>query len=145
MWDRRTSWNSNSQHDSRRRRRVSGGTSSYQVESTDKHSLLSLYKTLSERKGKERSLLHGDFVPLQLTASANVYAYLRVWDQNDRFLVALNLGTEKTTVALRHDQLPDSASLVLSSDPQRQEGSVELHKLELAPSEGVLLQFPYAA
>lgn len=118
---------------------------SVKTESADKHSLLSLYKALSERKGKERSLLHGDFVPLQPSPSPHVYAYLRVWDQNDRFLVALNLGTEKTTVALQHAQLPESATLVLSSDPQRQEGSVELLKLELAPSEGVLLKFPYTA
>lgn len=111
----------------------------------DKHSLLALYKRLSELKGKERSLLHGDFLALQPPQAPNVYSYLRVWDQNDRFLVALNLGTEQTTVALRHAQLPDSASLVLSSDPQRQEGSVELQKLKLAPSEGVLLKFPYTA
>ncbi|XP_069501266.1 amino acid transporter heavy chain SLC3A2 [Ambystoma mexicanum] len=118
---------------------------SVEAQKDDKTSLLRLYKRLSELRGKERSLLHGDFFPLERLLATEVYAYLRVWDQNDRFLVALNLAETPATVALEHEHLPTGATLVLSSDPQRQEGSVELNKLVLAPSEGVLLKFPYTA
>lgn len=109
----------------------------------DADSLLNLYKALSDLKVKERSLQHGDFHIIQ--NSSEIFAYLRDWDQNDRFLAVLNFANYKTSVDLKDSSLPLKTKVVLSSDPKRQNGEISLQGLELSPSEGLLLSFPYVS
>ncbi|RXM91516.1 4F2 cell-surface antigen heavy chain [Acipenser ruthenus] len=116
-----------------------------QAQKSDPQSLLSLYRSLSDLKGKERSLLYGEFQPL-LSSSSSVFSYLRRWDQSERFLVALNFGESPAEVTLQDPLVPPEATVVLSSDPSRQAGvSLGLEKLTLHPSEALLLKFPYVA
>nr|XP_033812357.1 4F2 cell-surface antigen heavy chain [Geotrypetes seraphini]XP_033812358.1 4F2 cell-surface antigen heavy chain [Geotrypetes seraphini] len=122
---------------------VSGvnANTSVKAQNADSQSLINLYKHLSELKVKERSLLHGELVPI--TSDANIYAFLRSWDQNERFLSVLNFADTQSSISLTHTLLPAEATVVLSSNPQRKEGQVQLNNLQLAPTEGLLLQFPY--
>ncbi|XP_052046661.1 4F2 cell-surface antigen heavy chain isoform X2 [Apodemus sylvaticus] len=119
----------------------------------DPGSLLTQFRRLSDLRGKERSLLHGDFHAL--SSSPGLFSYIRHWDQNERYLVLLNfedvglsarLGASNLPAGI---SLPASANLVLSTDSARQsreEGtSLELENLSLNPHEGLLLQFPFVA
>ncbi|XP_050816769.1 4F2 cell-surface antigen heavy chain [Gopherus flavomarginatus] len=125
---------------------VGGGGISITVkaQSEDRSSLLSLFRHLSELRGKERSLLHGEFMMLPRVVP-DVCIYLRSWDQNKRFLVVLNLAGNSSSVPISHSLLPPEATVELSTDPQRQEGQLALKDLTLKPSEGLLLHFPYVA
>ncbi|KAM7366151.1 hypothetical protein PAMP_015616 [Pampus punctatissimus] len=119
------------------------------------------FKSLSELRGKERSLLHGDYYPLQSSASS--LAFLRVWDQSERYITAVNWGATSETLALKlaptgksrqkclncfiegeEVELPQTAKVKLSTDPSLEvDSSISLDKVTLAPGQGVLLQFPY--
>lgn len=119
-------------------------------QSEDPKSLLSLFRWLSDQRGKERSLLHGDFY--DLSSGPDLFSYIRQWDQNERFLVVLNFGDVGQLARLRASSLPTGTSLparvdlLLSTQPGREEGtSLELEHLNLQPHEGLLLRFPYVA
>ncbi|CAJ0924344.1 unnamed protein product [Ranitomeya imitator] len=118
---------------------------SFKAQEGDKDSLLSLYKRLSDLRGKERSLLHGDFTLLNHTGKA--LAFVRSWDQNERFVTVVNFAPdEETEVSIAHKNLPEQCSLVLSSNPERKEGSVvPVKRLTLAAGEALLLKYPYSA
>lgn len=111
----------------------------------DPGSLLSLFRRLSDQRGKERSLLHGDFQVLP--SGPDLFAYVRQWDQNERFLVVLNFGGVGRPARLpAAASLPTSVSLLLSTHPGREEGAfLELEHLNVEPHEGLLLRFPYVA
>ncbi|KAM6157501.1 amino acid transporter heavy chain SLC3A2 [Rhynchocyon petersi] len=111
---------------------------------------LSLFRKLSDERGKERSLLHGDFHTV--SSGPSLLSYIRYWDQNKRFLVVLNFGDRSAAVNLGAASLPNNASLpttaklLLSTQPEREAGSsLELQRLNLEPREGLLLHFPYVA
>ncbi|XP_051900961.1 solute carrier family 3 member 2b [Pristis pectinata] len=108
---------------------------------SDSNSHLSLFKKLSLLKVKERSLQFGEF--RSVYSSGSVYAYLRAWDQSDRFMVLLNFGTEPTTISLRGEDLPAKASVELSSLTSRSEEAVELTTVSLGGGEGLVLKFPF--
>lgn len=55
--------------------------------------------SLSDLRGKERSLLHGDYYPLYSSASS--LAFLRLWDQSERFITAVNWGSAPETLTLK--------------------------------------------
>ncbi|XP_048368267.1 4F2 cell-surface antigen heavy chain [Sphaerodactylus townsendi] len=111
----------------------------------DESSILKLFQGLSDLRGKERSLLHGDFWPAS-SSSPSVFAYLRVWDQNKRYLVVLNFDLKPTTVSLTHQMLPSEATVELSTHADREpKQQLSLTGLSLGPSEGLLLSFPYVA
>ncbi|XP_014446412.1 4F2 cell-surface antigen heavy chain [Tupaia chinensis] len=119
-------------------------------QSEDPDSFLSLFRRLSDQRGKERSLLHGDFHAL--SSEPALFSYVRHWDQNERFLVVLNFGNVGVSTSLATSSLPASTSLpasadvLLSTQPGRQEGtSLTLERLHLEPYEGLLLRFPYVA
>ncbi|XP_061620715.1 solute carrier family 3 member 2a [Phyllopteryx taeniolatus] len=105
------------------------------------------FKSLSDLRGKERSLLHGEYYPLQSSASS--LAFLRLWDQSERFVTAVNWGEAPETLQLKlvpadGVELPTSATVKLSTDPEMEaESTVDLDKITLGPGQGVLLQFPY--
>lgn len=119
-----------------------------QDQSEDPGSVLTLFRRLSDHRGKERSLLHGDFHTL--SSGPSLFSYIRQWDQNERFLVVLNFGDMGQPARLGASSLPASASLparvdlLLSTQTGREEGaSLELEHLKLEPHEGLLLRFPY--
>lgn len=55
--------------------------------------------SLSDLRGKERSLLHGDYYSLY--SSDTSLAFLRLWDQSERYITAVNWGTAPETMALK--------------------------------------------
>lgn len=127
-----------------------GSNMTVKGQNEDPSSLLSLFRRLSDQRGKERSLLHGDFHVL--SSSPGLFSYVRHWDQNERFLVVLNFGDVKLSAMLGASALPASArlpaqaDLLLSTQPGREKGaSLELGSLSLGPHEGLLLRFPYEA
>ncbi|XP_028838749.1 solute carrier family 3 member 2a [Denticeps clupeoides] len=103
------------------------------------------FRALSDLRGKERSLAHGDYVHLHNATSS--LAYVRIWDQSERYLTALNWGTAPVTLSLSHHDLPLQAKVRLSTDPERhpQDQKVSLDSLELGPKEALLLSYPYTA
>ncbi|KAM9438786.1 amino acid transporter heavy chain SLC3A2-like [Salvelinus alpinus] len=105
----------------------------------------SFFKTLSELRGKERSLQHGDYIPLFNSTSA--LAYLRQWDQSGRYVAAFNWGSDAVTLQLSHPDLPARAVVQMSTDKVNlvPDSTVALSELELGPGQAVLLQFPYIA
>ncbi|RVE57643.1 hypothetical protein OJAV_G00218350 [Oryzias javanicus] len=104
----------------------------------------SFFRSISELRGKERSLMFGDF--FLLFHSYSSLAYLRVWDQNDRFLAAFNWAAEEVELHLSGAGLPRHAVVVLSTNSSALpvDGSVDLQKLRLGPGQAVLARFPYA-
>lgn len=107
------------------------------------------FRDLSDLRGKERSLLHGDFYKLE--GSSAVLSYLRLWDQSERYITAINFGSATETLSLKLQvaegvELPEHAKVKLSTDAELEPDSmVDLTKIQLKPSQGVLLQFPYVA
>ncbi|XP_076022062.1 amino acid transporter heavy chain SLC3A2-like [Genypterus blacodes] len=103
------------------------------------------FNSLSELRGKERSLLYGEYSLLQ--SSPTTLAYLRLWDQSERYITAVNWGSEPATITLTAPagvELPETGKVKLSSDPElKADASVSLEKITLGPGSGVLLQFPY--
>ncbi|KAG1959284.1 4F2 cell-surface antigen heavy chain isoform b [Pimephales promelas] len=102
------------------------------------------FKALSDLKRKERSLLHGEYVSLH--SSATSLAFLRLWDQSERFLVALNWGNDSVTMTLSDSDLPAQARVCATTDTENLavDRKVLVEKLELGPKQAVLLSYPYA-
>ena len=102
-----------------------------------------LFRQLSDLRGKERSLAHGDYVALHNGTSS--LAYVRLWDQSERFLTALNWGSAAVTLKLSHEDLPAQAQVRVTTEPDQHalEAMVELDGLELGPGEALLLSYPF--
>lgn len=104
------------------------------------------FKAVSDLRGKERSLLHGDYVPLY--KSTSTLAYLRTWDQSERYLVAFNFSPkDRASLQLSHEMLPEEAKVEVSTNKEEMAPGqfVNLAQLELAPQQAVMLKFPYIA
>ncbi|XP_058470673.1 4F2 cell-surface antigen heavy chain-like [Solea solea] len=99
------------------------------------------FRSLSDLRGKERSLLFGDFVLLSNSSSS--LAYLRVWDQSPRFLAAFNWAEEEAVLQLRDATLPPQAVVVLSTNSSvlPADSRVDLDDLRLGPGQAALLRF----
>lgn len=110
----------------------------------ERSEIRSFFKSLSDLKGKERALLHGEFISLQKSTSS--FAFLRLWDQSERFITVLNWGETPITITLVHSDLPVEARVRLSMDAEKLavDSMVSLEKLELGPKQAVLLSYPYA-
>ncbi|XP_043099342.1 4F2 cell-surface antigen heavy chain-like [Puntigrus tetrazona] len=104
----------------------------------------SFFKALSDLRGRERSLLHGEYVSFNTTDTS--LAFLRLWDQSERFLTAINWGNDPVTMTLSHSDLPAQAQVRLSTDAANLvvHSMVSLKKLQLGPSQAVLLSYPYS-
>ncbi|XP_052417533.1 4F2 cell-surface antigen heavy chain-like [Carassius gibelio] len=102
------------------------------------------FKTLSDLRGKERSLLHGEYVSLY--SSATSLAFLRLWDQSSRFLTAINWGNASVIMNLSNSDLPAQAQVRLTTDAVNLavDSMVSLEKLKLEPKQAVLFSYPYA-
>ncbi|XP_037532519.1 solute carrier family 3 member 2a [Nematolebias whitei] len=115
---------------------------------TEKVATRSWFKSLSDLRGKERSLLHGDYYPLNSTASS--LSFLRVWDQSERYITVVNWGTKPSKLKLALPptdgaKLPETAKVKLSTDKDlKEDASVSLDAVTLGPEKAVLLQFPFS-
>lgn len=116
---------------------------SVQEERAERLSCRSFFHSLSELRGKERSLLFGDFVLLSNSSSS--LAYLRIWDQSKRYLAAFNWAEEVTVLQLSDTALPRQATVVLSTNSSvlPVDSSVDLTNLQLGPGQAALLMFAY--
>ncbi|XP_018545395.1 4F2 cell-surface antigen heavy chain [Lates calcarifer] len=114
-----------------------------QEERAERLSCRSFFHSLSELRGKERSLLFGDFVLLSNSSSS--LAYLRIWDQSKRYLAAFNWAEEVTVLQLSDTALPRQATVVLSTNSSvlPVDSSVDLTNLQLGPGQAALLMFAY--
>ncbi|XP_068444494.1 solute carrier family 3 member 2a [Clinocottus analis] len=105
------------------------------------------FKSLSDLRAKERALLHGDYYPL--VSSASSLSFVRVWDQSERYITAVNWGSADELLALKLPptegvELPETATVILSTDPDMKvDSTVSLDKITLKAGQAVLLQFPY--
>lgn len=114
-----------------------------QEERSERLSYRRFFRSLSELRGKERSLLFGDF--FLLFNSSSSLAYLRVWDQSERYLAAFNWAEEPVVMELSDATLPRQAAVVLSTNSSAlpTDGRVDLTDLRLGPRQAALLRFPY--
>ncbi|XP_026155072.1 4F2 cell-surface antigen heavy chain [Mastacembelus armatus] len=118
-----------------------------EVERTERVAVRKWFKSLSDLRGKERSLLHGDYYPLHSSTSA--LSFLRLWDQSERYITAVNWGTEPKKLKLQLAptegvELPETAKVKLSTDPNLEaDTTVNLDNINLGPEQAILLQFPY--
>uniref|UniRef100_A0A673B0W0 Glycosyl hydrolase family 13 catalytic domain-containing protein n=1 Tax=Sphaeramia orbicularis TaxID=375764 RepID=A0A673B0W0_9TELE len=116
-----------------------------QEERLQRRSCRSFFQTVSELRVKERSLLFGDFVLLFNSSSS--LAYLRVWDQSQRYLAAFNWAEEEgEELRLSGVELPRWATVVVSTNSSALPANahVELTALRLEAGHAALLKFPYA-
>lgn len=106
--------------------------------------LRTFFKTVSEKRSKERSLQHGEYLPLFNSTFA--MAYVRRWDQNERYLIALNWHSNETvTLQLKHAEIPEKATVVCSTDDIDAGKMLNLAQLEVKPEQGIMLKFPYTS
>lgn len=123
----------------------SGNTTAQQDE---RMAMRKWFISLSDVRGKERSLLHGDYYPLHSTATS--LSFLRVWDQSERFITAVNWGSGPVALKLKLTKdvedvaLPEMAKVKLSTDEGlKTDSMVSLDNVTLKPGQAVLLQFPF--
>lgn len=105
----------------------------------------SFFKSVSVKRMKERSLQHGEYLPLFISDFA--MAYVRSWDQNERYLIALNWHSNETvSLQLKHADIPESATVVFSTSGETEVNKeLNLAQLEVNPGEGIMLKFPYTS
>lgn len=105
-------------------------------------SFYTFFKDVSLKRIKERSLQHGDYLPLFNSSSA--LAYVRRWDQNERYVIALNWQNETVSLQLKHAELPEQATVVFNTMNTPKAGeTLDLADLKLEPNQGLMLKFPY--
>jgi alpha-glucosidase len=107
-------------------------------ERDDPRSLLSLYRRLLWYRKGAPALRHGDY--RSLDAPDGIWAYLREAG-DERLLVVLNFESRPRAFTPA-DGLAVEGKLELTTDPDRQAGTVSLRPLELGPDEGVLVRLP---
>lgn len=105
-------------------------------------SFYTFFKDVSQKRMKERSLQHGEYLALSNTTST--MAYVRSWDQSERYLIALNWQNSNATLQLKHADLPEKATVVFNTLKTPEAGEIlNLAELKLEPNQGVMLKFPY--
>jgi alpha-glucosidase len=109
---------------------------SVEQQTTDPRSTLALVRRLAALRAETPTLQLGEQQMLQ--THPEVLAWLRQGD-GDRLLAAVNFASAKVPLQLPAE-LARRAALLLSSDPDRAEGNVELGDLQLGPSEAVILR-----
>ncbi|KAF7706338.1 4F2 cell-surface antigen heavy chain-like [Silurus meridionalis] len=110
----------------------------------ERSSIRNFFRALSDLRGKERALLHGEYAFLHSSSSS--FAFLRLWDQSERFITVLNWGDSPVTMTLTNTDLPAEARVRLSTDTEKLavDRMVPLEKLQLEAKQAVLLSYPYA-
>ena len=102
----------------------------------DPTSILNLYRVLTDLRRSEPALSVGDYVSVD-TGNNDVFAYRRMAEGADHFLVVLNFGNDSHTFDL--SQIGFTATITVATDMIRS-GSVDLFSLTLGANEGLLLR-----
>ncbi|XP_068194995.1 amino acid transporter heavy chain SLC3A2-like [Antennarius striatus] len=112
-------------------------------EAAERLSCRQFFSSQSELRGKERSLLFGDFFLLHNSSSS--LAYLRVWDQSKRYVAAFNWAEEAAVLRLSSKLLPQQAVVAASTNSSllAVDATVNLKHLQLGPKQAAVLMFPY--
>jgi alpha-glucosidase len=107
-------------------------------QAADPRSMLRFVRRLAALRRRTPALQTG--TQRCVEAGADVLAWLRE-GESDRLLAAVNFATEPAPLRLGLDlDLAPKATLVVSTDPDRSEDSVDQDRFTLGPSEGVLLR-----
>jgi alpha-glucosidase len=106
-----------------------------EAEQDDPASMLSFVRQLLRLRAREAALRSG--TQRLVDAGLDIFCLERQLDQ--RFLVALNFSSGSMPLGL-HDEVDEGATLELSTDPGRPQGSVDPRALLLGPDEGVILR-----
>jgi alpha-glucosidase len=109
---------------------------SVERQAADPRSTLTLVRRLAALRRRTPVLQGG--AQRSLEAGTEVLAWLREAG-GDRLVAVVNFAHARTPLALR-SELGSHAILLLSTDPDRAEGRVELESLSLLPTEAVLLR-----
>ncbi|HWT25376.1 MAG TPA: alpha-amylase family glycosyl hydrolase [Solirubrobacteraceae bacterium] len=109
-----------------------------EAQDEDPRSTLALVRRLAALRAEFRVLQTG--AQRSVDAAEPVLAWLRE-DASDRLLAAVNFAAAETPLGVG-DGAGGRGTLVLSTDPDRAEGEVDLGALALAPSEAVLVRLP---
>ena len=107
-----------------------------ETQAGDPRSTLALTRRLAALRSATPALQTGEQVVLD--GGDDLLAWVREED-GDRLLAVLNFATTPVPVEPVAD-LPGAATLLLSTDPDREDGAVDLGGLVLAAGEGVLLR-----
>jgi alpha-glucosidase len=102
----------------------------------DPTSMLNLYRALTRLRRAEPALSVGDYVSVDASVD-DVFAYLRLAPDADRFLVVLNFGAGEHKLDL--SRVAQAATIAVATDMTRS-GQVDLSKLTLNPNEGLVLR-----
>jgi alpha-glucosidase len=108
-----------------------------ETQAGDPRSTLHLTRRLAALRRATRALQTG--AQRTLDAGGEVLAWVREED-GDRLLAAVNFAPAPAAVVVEEAALPSEADVVLSTDPDRREGDIDLGDLVLGPGEGVLLR-----
>jgi alpha-glucosidase len=102
----------------------------------DPTSILTLYRVLTDLRRSEPALSVGDYASVD-TGNNDVFAYRRMAEGTDHFLVVLNFGNDSHTLDL--SQIGFTATITVATDMVRS-GSVDLFSLTLGANEALLLR-----
>jgi alpha-glucosidase len=112
------------------------GTLNAETQARDPRSTLALTRRLGALRSATPALQTGEQVVLD--GGDDLLAWVREED-GDRLLAVLNFAAAPVPVDLAAD-LPETATLLVSTDPDREGGAADLGGLVLAAGEGVLLR-----
>lgn len=109
-------------------------------------SMFSLYKALSQMRSQEKAFYIGDYH--QAYYDENIFSFVREFNGQDSFLVAMNFGTmEDYTVDYRDSQIriPAKATVFFTTNNEFSVGDkIGLDALTIAPGAGVIVMWEYS-
>jgi len=116
-----------------------------EAESSAPLSTLSLYKALSLMRAHEKAFYIGDHH--QAYYDENIFSFVREFNGQDSFLVAMNFGPGSSTVDYRDTQIriPLKATVFFSTTHDFTVGDeINLDALTISPGAGVILMWEYS-
>jgi alpha-glucosidase len=106
-------------------------------QAADERSALALTRRLAALREQTPALQTGE--QRTVDAGADVLAWLREGD-GDRLLAAINFAVTATPLALAPEPRRAPATLLVSTDPDRPDGALDLATVTLAPGEALLVR-----
>ncbi|GFO34016.1 neutral and basic amino acid transport protein rbat [Plakobranchus ocellatus] len=114
----------------------------------DPSSLWNLFRNLTQLRQGKPSFEYGDYTPL--VQDDQVFAFVREFDGEKGYLVALNFASQPATKQLHclHQTVPTSAKVEIVSGTDAlhtRGGSADLDPIKLMPYEGIVVSWDYEA
>ncbi|RUS84181.1 hypothetical protein EGW08_008068 [Elysia chlorotica] len=119
-----------------------------QFQKDDPTSLWNLFRNLTRLRQGKPSFEYGDYIPL--VHDDEVFSFVREFDGEKGYLVALNFASQPATKQLHglHKTVPGSAKVEVVGGTQvlhHKGGSAGLDPLKLMPYEGIVVSWDYEA